>query len=414
MTSFTFGRTPTLYLGAGRLAYLPEFLAAHRATRIALVTGARSFRASERFERLAHELHRNGISVRDFSVAGEPTPELVDEAVAQLRDRLPDAVVAIGGGSVIDGGKAISAMVMEEGSVVDYLEEVGSRSPTGKKLPFVALPTTAGTGSEATRNAVMSRPGAGGFKKSLRHENYVPDVAIIDPKLALDCPPGVTAASGLDAITQLLEGYVSAGASPLTDALARSGLRSAGASFERVAREEGGDLGARAQMGYAAFLSGVVLANAGLGVVHGIASPLGGRVPVPHGVVCGTLLAEATRVNIERLSHAAASEEEAARAGAAEGGGGATPEGSPAAVALSKYADAGALLTGRDAGSIPANCDQLVSLLQRWIDELQIPRLAAYGISQQTLREVARQSGVKGGPVKLSADEIYAIMAARL
>ena len=398
MTSFTFARTPTLYLGAGRLASLPAFLAAHRATSIVLVTGAHSFRASDRLKRLDHDLRHGGIAVRSFAVAGEPDPAFVDDSVRNLRGHLPDAVVAIGGGSVIDAGKAIAAMVMEEGSVVDFLEDVGSRTPSGKKVPFVALPTTAGTGSEATKNAVLSRSGPGGFKKSLRHDNYVPDVAIIDPELAVSCPPEVTAASGLDAITQLLEGFVSTSASPLSDALARSGLRSAGGSFERVTRD--GDVASRAQMGYAAYLSGVVLANAGLGVVHGIASPLGGLFPIPHGVVCGTLVAEATRVNIDRL--AAASPEEAA-VGTEE-----------SASARAKYAEAGVLLSGHDAGSAAANCDQLVALLARWVEELRIPRLGSFGVSPQSLRELAAQSGVKNGPVKLTPDEIYAIMAARL
>ncbi len=393
MTSFTFARTPTLYLGAGRLGSLPDFLAVHRATRILLVTGSRSLRSSDRLERLERDLRGHGIAARSVAASGEPDPAFVDGTVQDLRGHLPDAVVAIGGGSVIDAGKAIAAMVMEEGSVTDYLEEVGSRTPSGKKLPFVALPTTAGTGSEATKNAVISRPGPGGFKKSLRHESYVPDVAIIDPELAVSCPPEVTAASGLDAITQLLEGFVSSSASPLTDALARSGLRSAGGSFERVAREDGSDVGARAQMGYAAFLSGVVLANAGLGVVHGIASPMGGLFPIPHGVVCGTLVAEATRVNLERLATGGSEEERCARA---------------------KYAEAGALLSGSDAGSLEANCERLVALLARWVEELRVPRLGAFGVSEQGLREVAAASGVKNGPVRLSPDEIYAIMAKRL
>jgi len=222
-------------------------------------------------------LAAEGLSLRRYPVSGEPSPEVVDRIAASLE---ADVVVAIGGGSAIDAGKAVAAMAEEGGSIVDYLEEVGTKPPTGRRRFLVAVPTTAGTGSEATANAVISRVGASGFKKSLRHEGYIPDIALIDPELALDCPPAVTAASGLDAITQLLEGFVSTGGNPLTDALGRSGLATAGRSFSRAVHE--GDLIARSAMAYAAYLSGVILAIAGLGIVHGIASPLGGAYPVPH------------------------------------------------------------------------------------------------------------------------------------
>jgi alcohol dehydrogenase class IV len=294
-------------------------------------------------------------------------------------------------------------MIRHEKPLKTYLEGVGSEKPTGEKVPFIAVPTTAGTGSEASKNAVISEIGPEGFKKSLRHDNFVPDIAVIDPELALSCPASVTAASGLDAITQIIEGYVSTKSSPMTDSLSVGGLKAAGRSFEKAVTD-GTDLEARADMAYAAYISGVVLANAGLGVVHGIAGPLGGLHPVPHGVVCGTLIGEATRMIIDNLFEMG-------------------DEGFPA---LRKYAEAGTFLRAinkstdtsaekaADRGNIREKCDLLIETLRSWVDRYKIPKLGEYGIEEQHLGGIAKLSGLKNTPVELSKQEIITILKKRL
>ncbi len=390
MTSFRFARSPLLRFGSGEVESLPSVVSTLGARRAAVVTGSRSFRASERGGDLDRALSTRGIRVASFSTSGEPSAEQVDEIAGEIRrSGGADVVVAIGGGSAMDLGKAVAAMILEEGSVVDYLDEIGTRRPSGRKVPFVAVPTTAGTGSEATKNAVISRIGPGGFKKSLRHDAFVPDVAVVDPALSLSCPSEVAVASGLDAITQLIEGFVSTQASPITDALARSGLRFA-SSFPQAVRAGRQDLEARSALSYAAYLSGLVLANAGLGVVHGIASAVGARSEIPHGVVCGTLVEAASRMIIERLE----------RDGTADS-------------ALAKYAEAGALLSGRDGGSRDANCRMLLDLLAEWTEQFGVPRLGRYGLDADALEAVAREASVKSSPAPLSSGDIYAVLASR-
>lgn len=197
--------------------------------------------------------------------------------------------MAIGGGSVIDCGKAVAAMLVEDGSVQDYLEGVGTRKPSGAKIPFIAVPTTAGTGSEATKNAVVCDRKEG-YKKSLRHDAYMPDVAVIDPELTMTAPRPVTIACGLDAVSQLIESYTSTKANVFTDSLALTALSHASESLLPHCLDQGNDISLRGKMSYAALISGITLSHAGLGAVHGMAGPLGGLFPVPHGVTCGKLL----------------------------------------------------------------------------------------------------------------------------
>lgn len=392
MNIFTFYRTPNLYFGPGSFEKIPLLLEMNEWRRITVFTGASSFRNSEYWNTFRAVCEERAITLTDFSVKGEPSPEMIDSAVSELSEDPPQAIVSIGGGSVIDTGKAVSAMIKHEGPTVDYLEGVGAKKPTGEKLPFFAVPTTSGTGSEATKNAVISRVGKDGFKKSLRHDAYIPDYAIIDPRLILSCPPHITAASGLDAITQLVEGYVSSEASPPTDSIAIGGLMAAGRSFERAVQEPQ-DIQARTDMAYAAFSSGVVLANAGLGVIHGIAGALGGYSEIPHGVACGTLLAEATRLIVSRLEQA---------------------EDDSASLSLSKYADIGKYLRSRDEGTTEENCNFLVEQFEKWINDFKIPGLSDFEIGMEDLSEIVEKSGTKNTPVGLSQDDIFSILSKRL
>ena len=390
ITPFDMARMPQLHFGAGRFSRIGTLLSARGYRHVAVVTGGDSLNRSGNWQRLEADLGASGISLRRYSVKGEPGPAVVDAAARDLSSFHADAVVAVGGGSVIDAGKAISAAVFLKSSIANYLEGVGDQKPTGEKLPFLACPTTAGTGSEATKNAVLSVTAKDGFKKSLRHDNYVPDMVVIDPELATGCPRHVSAASGLDAITQLIESYVSTKATPVTDVLAESGLQAAGRSFLSVLRD-GKDVGARGDMAYAAYLSGICLANAGLGVVHGGASTAGAMKPIPHGVFCGTLLTESVRMTIERLNNASS--------------------GTPA---LLKYAWAASLLEpGVEAGGA-VDAFALVRVLKQFEQESRVERLSVYGFDDAAISELASGTGMKNHPVEFSREEICALLQSRL
>ncbi|HET9487844.1 MAG TPA: iron-containing alcohol dehydrogenase, partial [Chryseosolibacter sp.] len=299
ITHFNFAATPSLFFGEGKLSVLQSVIKTF-GSKILLVTGARSFLNSVHGDQLLQKLKESGIAVECYRIDREPTPSLVDAAVDQFSSYAPDCIVAIGGGSALDGGKAISAMLPLRTSVKDYLEGVGTKAHPGTKTPFIAIPTTSGTGSEATTNAVISETGTNGFKRSLRHYNFVPEIAIVDPLLTLSCSPETTAASGMDAFTQLAESYLSTAANPLTDALAYEGLRQIATSLKK-SFDDGNSLEARTGMALASYLSGVTLANAGLGLVHGFASPIGGYFEIPHGTICSALMSPANKVTVRKL-----------------------------------------------------------------------------------------------------------------
>ena len=318
-------------------------------------------------------------------VPADSSSAVVARIAGIFREARCDSLIAVGGGSPIDTAKAVNILVSEGSD--DLFQFAGHDALRRPLKPLIAIPTTAGTGSEATKNAVISAVGASGFKKSLRHDLFVPDLAIVDPLLATSCPPALTASSGLDAVTQLLEAYVSIDSSPLTDALAEAGLAASRRLPEAV--ERGTSIDARSGMAFAAFLSGVCLANAGLGVVHGIASPAGALRSIPHGVVCGTLLPEA----------AAAAVEKCAAAGNA---------------ALGKYARAGELLSGSRFDDPAAGAAALVTLLGEWRDRFAVPRLGAFGFTQEDSPGLASTSGSKSSPVDFSADDIRRLLETRL
>jgi alcohol dehydrogenase class IV len=282
-------------------------------------------------------------------ITGEPSPEEIDGIVRLSRDGHFDAVIGIGGGSVLDAAKAVAGLLKPGNSVMDHLEGVGPELPYfGPATPFIAVPTTAGTGSEATKNAVLTRQGPDGFKKSFRDDSLMAEYAIIDPDLLASCPPALIAANGMDALTQLLEAYVSTRANPMTDALALAGLAAVRDGLLAWYRGGEGAAAGREKMALAALWSGVCLAQAGLGSVHGLAQPLGSFFPIAHGVVCGTLVAAATRINIEALR---------ARA--------------PNSPALVKYAVVGRLLGADPLTSDDSARDGLLATLEEWTRLLQ-------------------------------------------
>lgn len=393
---FSVGRLPRMVFGAGVFREIPRIARDH-GQRALVVTGNRSLRASKNWPWLCDSLRAAGVGVEDIAVDREPSPQLVDSAVAAYRAKNIDVVIGIGGGSALDAAKAIAGLLKSGNSVLEHLEGVGPERPyVGSATPFIAVPTTAGTGSEATKNAVLSVPGENGFKKSFRHDALVAQVAVVDPELLATCPPEVTAANGMDAFTQLLESYVSLNASPYTDALAWSGMEAVRDGF--LAAYRGGDGAAaqqgRAGMAYAALLSGITLAQAGLGSVHGLASPLGAYFPIPHGVVCGTLVAAATEANIRALR-----------------------ERVPESVALEKYARVGGLLAGQIFSRHEAASQALVQFLHDWTQRLGIHRLGPYGVRQDDLPRIvagARGSSMQTNPIVLTDAEIAGIVRARL
>jgi alcohol dehydrogenase class IV len=391
VADFVFAKMPEIHFGPGKLGQLPKLIQA-TGKHVLLVTGSASFRNSTYGKDLLRDLAQAGARVSSVAVAGEPTPQFVDDVTDRYRGDNPDWVVGVGGGSAIDAGKAISAMLPQTVSVTAFLEGRATAEHDGRKTPFVAIPTSSGTGAEATKNAVLSQIGPDGYKCSLRHDRLVPDIALIDPQLMLSCPPDVTAACGLDALTQLLESYVSAKASPMTDALALSGIEHVAAGFLPAFEHGQSDIAARSHMAYAALLSGMTLANAGLGAVHGFAGPIGGFFPIPHGVVCGTLLGEATQATIDGLF----------------------AEREKFEPALRKYARAGVLLSGQPAGSLEGDCALLVGTLRRWIETSGIPRLGDFGVTRADFPKILDGANCKNSPVTLSREKMSSILEARL
>ena len=387
ISPFQFLSNPRLVFGAGKIKELPA-LADSMGSSVLIVTGG-SFRNSPHWDALAAGLKKREIAFSEFLSSGEPSVENVDLAAKEARHKNVHAVIAVGGGSVIDLGKAVSAMLPQEGSVRDFLEGVGTKKHDGIKAPFIAVPTTAGTGSEATKNAVISQIGADGFKKSLRHDNLVPDIALVDPELTLTAPAGVCAASGLDAFTQLLESYLSPSANALTDTLAESGMWFAAKALLKSCIDEPGNIEWKSAMSYAAYLSGVTLANAGLGAVHALASVIGGWHEIPHGVICGTLLGAATEMNI-RKARAAKNE-----------------------TALGKFARAGYVVTESECSPEKA-ADALVAAIHDWIDKLGLPKLSEFGIKKEEAARIAAKTQSKTNAVELTAEEIKEILLTRM
>jgi len=339
---------------------------------------------------LTSRLEAAGVACVPFAVVSEPTLDLIQQGVQHARAEQCDLVVGFGGGSAIDAGKAIAALLTNGGALMDYLEVIGKGKPLRvPSAPFIAVPTTAGTGAEVTRNAVLAAP-EHQVKVSLRSPLMLARLAVVDPELTLDLPPTITAYTGLDALTQVIEPYVCNRANPLTDGFCVEGMRRASRSLRRAYRN-GRDVEARTDMSLASLLGGLALANAGLGVVHGFAAPLGGMFPAPHGAVCAALLPCGMEVNIRALR---------ARA--------------PESESLRRYEEVARLLTGKPS----AGADDGVQWVREICQELNIPRLSAYGIRQADLpvlvERAARASSMKGNPIVLTPEELGEVLAGAL
>jgi alcohol dehydrogenase class IV len=349
----------------------------------ALVVGGRD---SRRAEFLIDLLRENGVGAVFFSVAGEPDLEIVKQGVERSVGEKCDLVMSIGGGSALDAGKAIAAMRTNPGDLLEYMEIIGAGKPLREpSAPFVAIPTTAGTGTEVTRNAVLASP-THRVKASLRSPFLLPKIALVDPELTYALPPAITASTGLDALTQLIEPFVCARAQPMTDVLCADGMRRIAHSL-RIAFAEGQNAAAREDMSLASLFGGMALANAGLGAVHGFAGPIGGLLDAPHGGICAALLPHVMEANIRVLRQSA-----------------------PAHRALQRYELVARTLTGNAA----ATADEGVEWVRQLVADLRVPSLSAYGLTAANSRvvvEKARQaSSMKANPVLLSPDELSAIL----
>lgn len=373
---FSFATATRIVFGEGKLR---ETIPAIRemGRRALLVTGS----SPERAAALRAEL-----DAVPFPVTGEPTIQRIREGVADARKEGCDVVVAMGGGSAIDAGKAIAALLTNSGSPLDYLEVIGLGLPlTRASAPFVAIPTTAGTGSEVTSNAVLASPDDR-VKASLRSALMLPRLAVVDPELTLDLPRAVTASTGLDALTQLIEPYVSIRANAMTDLYCVEGIRRAAAALPR-AWENGADRQARADMAWASLLGGLSLANAGLGAVHGFAAPVGGMFPAPHGAVCAALLPHVLHVNVRALRQRA-----------------------PESRALARYGEIARLLTGWP----HATADEAVVWIAELCRRLEIPTLRTYGVGAGDIpalvEKAGRASSMKANPLALTAEELAEVL----
>jgi alcohol dehydrogenase class IV len=383
--NFEFATATRIIFGAGTLREVGP-LAANMGAKALVVTGSTAARARPLLDILAAQ----GIDYDTFSVAVEPTTEVAREGTQAARGGGCDFVVGFGGGSVLDTGKAIAALLTNGGDPLDYLEVIGKGQPlTQPAAPYIAIPTTAGTGAEVTRNAVLASP-EHRVKVSLRSPLILPAVALVDPELTHSVPPAVTATTGLDALTQVLEPYVSSRANPLTDALCREGLQRAARSLRR-AYQHGDDAAAREDMALVSMFGGLALANAGLGAVHGFAGPFGGMFHAPHGGICASFLPHVMAANVELLS-----------------------ENQPESDVLRRYDEVARLLTGDDS----ATAGDGVAWVQDLSASLQVPSLSSYGLTEADfpalIEKAAAASSMRGNPVKLTAEQMRDILVQAL
>lgn len=378
--NFEFAAPTRIIFGWGSLAKVPGIIR-EKGNRILLVTGG----SDHLYERLATQLAGSETQLKRLRVKSEPTTAIITRGVEVARAMECDVVVGLGGGSVLDAAKAIAALVPNRGEIARYLEVIGQGMELeSDPLPFIAIPTTAGTGSEVTRNAVIHSP-EHRVKVSLRSPLMLPDVAVVDPELTVSVPPDFTAATGMDALTHLLETFVSNQSNPFIDVFCREGMRRIAGSLV-TAFHDGGNREARENLSMAALLGGMALASVKLGAVHGFAAPLGGMFPVPHGVVCAALLPSVMEVNIRELRNRGDS------------------------WYIARYDEVARLLTGRsDAGA-----EDGVDWARGMVARLKIPSLSASGISPEDFTAVsvkaASASSMKGNPVQLSMENLMEIL----
>jgi len=390
---FEFATATRIIFGPGTLREVGP-LAAEMGSRALVVLGHTALRRAEdrpaRAAPLLNALAAQGVETVTYFVTGEPTVGVARLGTQRAQEAGCDLVVGFGGGSILDTGKAVAALLTNGGDPLDYLEVIGGGKPlTRRSAPCIAIPTTAGTGAEVTRNAVLASP-EHRVKVSLRSPLMLPRLALVDPELTHTLPPAVTASTGLDALTQVIEPYVSNRANPMTDAVCREGMRRASRSLRR-AYEQGNNTAARQDMALASLFGGLALANAKLGAAHGFAGPLGGMFSAPHGAICGRLLPHVVAVNVRALQ-----------------------ERLPGSEALQRYDEVAQVLTGSDS----ATASDGVVWVQELCQVLQVPPLASYGVTPADFPLLIEKSSVsssmRGNPIKLTPDELREILTRAL
>jgi len=378
-----------IVIGAGSSNRLGETAAGYGGKAF-LCCGARALSSSGALGRLVDGLAASGVETTVHHLAGEPDIESVDGATDRARKAGCDLVVGAGGGSVLDAAKAVAGLLGNGGRAREYLELVGDGKPLAHPAsPMIALPTTAGTGSEVTRNAVLACP-VKKIKASMRSVHLLPRAVLVDVELSSGLPPSITASTGLDALTQLIESCASKRGTRLTTSLALEGIDLVGRSLRRAC-EDGGDLEARGEMALAALLSGITLAHAGLGAAHGIAGPLGGRIPAPHGVACARLLPPTLEANLHALQ-----------------------DREPSSPALERLTEACRRLLGTTHGTAEETVNAAAQWVRRICREMELPGLGTYGLQEDDLVPLAvaakRASSMKANPVTLTEAELIGII----
>ena len=383
--TFNFGRIPDIYFGNGKYSLVPNLIKEF-GKKILVVTGKSSFLQSEHWSTLQglFELHQFQWTVT--TIEKEPTPIIIDKITSIYRSANVDIVLAIGGGSVIDGGKAIAAMLKVEGSVMDYLDNFGSMMHNGQTVPFIAMPTTAGTGSETTRYAMLSEVGERGVKKMLRHSHFVPNIAIVDPNLTMTLSPFQTATGGMNTFSQLMESYVSMSANQLTDTLAFKGItyicKSLPRTYDRPSYKAG-----RSTIAYASMVSGVTSSNAGIGTVSGLAGAIAGKFDIPFSTLCAMLMPEVNRMTILELKKYYKEN-----------------------LTLAKYARIGRLLHRSRGKKDDYYREVFVKKLEQWTEHFQIPKLSHFGVTTDDFEDIILHTENQNNPMPLMDDELMEIL----
>ena len=392
MKAFSFTKVPPIHFGAGQLQCLPDLIAQFQGDRVLLVTGEQSLAEAGILTQVRDRLADAGITVHHMACDRPPSDALLDRAMVELKPLSINGIVAIGGGSAIDTAKALSALVMQEGSAIAFLQNLEANPAIlSAKLPTIAIPTTAGMGSEITSKVAIDRAELTGMKRFFAHPFFTPDAVILDPKLTLSCPPQLTATCGLVTLVHLLEAKLSPELSPLTDAIVWNGLEALKDNLLLVCSTSSESLTAHSKMSYASCLAGLGQGNLPLGMLQGLALTLSSFCPIPYRVACSTLAGAAARIQLKALR---------AR--------------TPHSPVLQQMAKVGALFDGRVQQNFNYYCDAAIDILEAWVQILNIPRLRNYGIKPEHLPPVVEKTLDTVPNIVLSRDELHTILQERL
>lgn len=382
-------KIPSIVLGKGSFVNILSWIREIKCKKVILVTTQSFIKKDFHYSKLLVFFKDENVSYKLILCKQEPNSEFIDEHILNLKNKNFDAVIGIGGGSVIDLGKSLSAMIPIGRSILNFLDgnEPFFLNPR-EKLPYLVIPTTSGTGGEATKNAVVTNIGPNGFKKSIRHNNLIPDNIIIDGELLTSTPIHITAACGMDALTQLIESYISQKSTPFSDAIAWSGLEYFLCNFDYVCINDSNNIEVRQAVAYSALCSGIALANADLGIVHGIAVPIGGFFKIPHGEVCARLLSASLKVNFNALES--------------------RDNLNPSLLKLIKISK---FIDNINLNSKPSNkIDSLINKIDIWINKFKIPTLDYYKITKKDIPKIISKTSQRNNPITLNENEIEKII----